>query len=1016
MDDKNETVEIKQELIDCASMKLNEKKRDSYHTKRKRLQIGDIVTACVGPPKVSAKGKRLQGNQRRYGEILKSVGNNTYLVAFEDLQLLELGSRSLRKVKSEDVILQFKQVLNQIVSGYKNNDIVKGSTDDTDDIAAVNEVNDESIDPFRLVGLMQEGQYVDKLMEDDNLGPPAIEQSCSEDDSSINSTPTPTPFTTAKTKPSTLKRRTKSKPLPPVITTNKKPSKLKLKRRTKSKPPSSKSLSSGNKGDIYKTRLNDFQRKIDDMATDGTTYTVCSAKDSMDWSVVSDTVVIQPGVKPRCINRMGIRDTKKLQKIKDDPLSMAELYLELSYENGEYERHLEVMNKKIAQHNNIARRKKETNKTGKLKIVPEFSKSEFLTGSALVIGAADCSEKGSNLWKSKPGQQEEWEKHWVSFAHHTDFNKYMRQYRFQQFRAFYPMIWEDEGLRQLNDPWWKFAGAIKQFNENRKSLLLPSEIIAIDETMSAFRPQTTKFGGMPNICFVMRKPEDLGLEFKSAVCPLMGVMTYLEIQRGKEDMRERSEFFSEIGATASCGLRAAKACSHKTGMESEELVIGDSWFGSVKAAVAQAQAGFQCVFQVKQNHALYPKKQLEEVLNDAPGGVSMILSGTHSSGLHLIAIGYKYNSKTVLCFICTEGAGSTAEGKPYEMKWTDECGNINVRNVPRPQIISQFFANCNGVDIHNHLRQYCLRLEKKWITADCWFRLSTTLMGINTVDTFRLARFHNMLPKGQLKIVLNDIDSNDTNTFSMKKFAGILCTQLLYKAQILREEKPKSTHGYDSSFSIESHESNRGCFTKERAMDKKKRSSNESSKKRKNANDANNPSWKKKKNKKVVVIDSSDSEGETLQMLLNGGKRKKCTVGDNAFKPLDLEESATLSDNDSGCSSWDEDFVPTWRQLHKRYGKDNIACEMKDLGSNPHTAVKLCTVVSRGQCTQGRKYATRRKCKWCGERSTFKCFQCNRVYCFSSNPNADWTKTCFYRHVNSIRSPKRVARRANKFK
>ena len=92
--DKNETVEIKQELIYCASMKLNEKKRDSYYTKRKRLQIGDIVTACVGPPKVSAKGKRLQGNQRRYGEILKSVGNNTYLVAFEDLQLLELGSRS----------------------------------------------------------------------------------------------------------------------------------------------------------------------------------------------------------------------------------------------------------------------------------------------------------------------------------------------------------------------------------------------------------------------------------------------------------------------------------------------------------------------------------------------------------------------------------------------------------------------------------------------------------------------------------------------------------------------------------------------------------------------------------------------------------------------------------------------------------------------------------------------------------------------------------------------------------
>jgi hypothetical protein len=31
--------------------------------------------------------------------------------------------------------------------------------------------------------------------------------------------------------------------------------------------------------------------------------------------------------------------------------------------------------------------------------------------------------------------------------------------------------------------------------------------------MSAFRPRTTKLGGLPNISFVMRKPEPLGKLF-----------------------------------------------------------------------------------------------------------------------------------------------------------------------------------------------------------------------------------------------------------------------------------------------------------------------------------------------------------------------------------------------------------------------------------------------------------------------------------------------------------------------
>ena len=43
----------------------------------------------------------------------------------------------------------------------------------------------------------------------------------------------------------------------------------------------------------------------------------------------------------------------------------------------------------------------------------------------------------------------------------------------------------------------------------------------------------TKNGGLPNISYIIRKLEPLGTEFKSVCCPVTGVLTHLEIQRGK---------------------------------------------------------------------------------------------------------------------------------------------------------------------------------------------------------------------------------------------------------------------------------------------------------------------------------------------------------------------------------------------------------------------------------------------------------------------------------------------------
>ena len=115
---------------------------------------------------------------------------------------------------------------------------------------------------------------------------------------------------------------------------------------------------------------------------------------------------------------------------------------------------------------------------------------------------------------------------------------------------------------------------------------------------------------------------------------------------------------------------------------------------------------------------------------------------------------------------------------PYEMKWTDHHGNIHVRNVARPEVVSKFYKHSNSVDVHNHLRQACLKLEKKWVTLDCWFRVTTTLIGMSVVDCFRLSKFHIFLPQGRVQNLidedLEDIDIGGTYTMLERHHANLI--------------------------------------------------------------------------------------------------------------------------------------------------------------------------------------------------------------------------------------------------
>ena len=87
---------------------------------------------------------------------------------------------------------------------------------------------------------------------------------------------------------------------------------------------------------------------------------------------------------------------------------------------------------------------------------------------------------------------------------------------------------------------------INDFNSHRKNLLKCSNHLCFDEMMSTWRPRTSKTGGLPNITYIIRKPEPLGTEFKCATCSKSSVMMFLELQRGKDGMKS-AQHNNQIG-------------------------------------------------------------------------------------------------------------------------------------------------------------------------------------------------------------------------------------------------------------------------------------------------------------------------------------------------------------------------------------------------------------------------------------------------------------------------------------
>ena len=185
---------------------------------------------------------------------------------------------------------------------------------------------------------------------------------------------------------------------------------------------------------------------------------------------------------------------------------------------------------------------------------------EFLRVHGLIIAATNEVERGGKLWRSKDAKTlRSMQRQSLGDA----WNKYISEKRFYALTKLMSETCGDPGVAET-DVWGaRFRPRVEAFNANRDRTVIRSSIHVGDEAMCAFKPRTTKTGGLPNISFIKRKPKPLGTEYKNICCGITGIVLHLEIQEGKNSMKTKP-FFNRLGATAACALRLSRASTLST--------------------------------------------------------------------------------------------------------------------------------------------------------------------------------------------------------------------------------------------------------------------------------------------------------------------------------------------------------------------------------------------------------------------------------------------------------------------
>jgi hypothetical protein len=261
-------------------------------------------------------------------------------------------------------------------------------------------------------------------------------------------------------------------------------------------------------GASHVQKLRHWKQKIKEMQ--GTYVEIKSKNQMVKWTIIED-------VDPPMMHGPAERSDLRIQDFDFENMPRDEVFARMFFHLMWIGIDEQVVKFKSAidEHNESIRVSRQ-----RIKI---FSKSELIVKYAVFVAAAGFSEKGIHLFDTLADVN--------SFSPPPSFSNYMKFHRFKVWKQFIVKVNEDKAYERDGNPWWKFAIAIDGFNDVCLNKITTSLWDILDESMSSFRKRTTATGTLPNISFIFRKPEPLGIEFKCVPCPVIGTMKWLKMSR-----------------------------------------------------------------------------------------------------------------------------------------------------------------------------------------------------------------------------------------------------------------------------------------------------------------------------------------------------------------------------------------------------------------------------------------------------------------------------------------------------
>ena len=131
-------------------------------------------------------------------------------------------------------------------------------------------------------------------------------------------------------------------------------------------------------------------------------------------------------------------------------------------------------------------------RNGPKRYIKHVMVSEYYSFIAIMLIASVVHGSGTMLWKQRP----------ESILTSKLVAKFMSKRRFKEIRRFISFVMCEPDLED-KDAWWRVSSFIEEYNKQRMEHVTTSNWKTIDESMCAFRPRTSKTGGLPHITYIL---------------------------------------------------------------------------------------------------------------------------------------------------------------------------------------------------------------------------------------------------------------------------------------------------------------------------------------------------------------------------------------------------------------------------------------------------------------------------------------------------------------------------------